>query len=99
MHQAHTGLSLTARQRNATQRVPQALEEAGIGRPSTYAPTLKLLVDRQYVRKDGCANTNTTKQPFDVLCLALFVFLIRFLIRSGNCGAGGTSFRSRWGGS
>ena len=33
----------------------KALEEAGIGRPSTYAPTLKLLQARKYVRKEGRA--------------------------------------------
>jgi DNA topoisomerase I len=33
----------------------KALEEAGVGRPSTYAPTLKLLQARKYVRKEGRA--------------------------------------------
>jgi DNA topoisomerase-1 len=33
----------------------KALEEAGVGRPSTYAPTLKLLQARRYVRKEGRA--------------------------------------------
>ncbi|PRW57014.1 DNA topoisomerase I [Chlorella sorokiniana] len=33
----------------------KALEEAGIGRPSTYAPTLHLLQQRGYVRKEGRA--------------------------------------------
>jgi DNA topoisomerase-1 len=33
----------------------KALEEAGVGRPSTYAPTLKLLQTRRYVRKEGRA--------------------------------------------
>jgi DNA topoisomerase-1 len=31
----------------------KALEELGIGRPSTYAPTIKLLQTRRYVRKEG----------------------------------------------
>ena len=30
----------------------RALEERGIGRPSTYAPTVATLMDRDYVRKD-----------------------------------------------
>ena len=30
----------------------KALEERGIGRPSTYAPTLATVMDRDYVRKD-----------------------------------------------
>lgn len=29
------------------------LEELGIGRPSTYAPTLKILFDREYVKKEN----------------------------------------------
>src|SRR3989454_1129051 len=33
----------------------KTLEEHGIGRPSTYAPTISTLVDRKYVRKDGRA--------------------------------------------
>jgi DNA topoisomerase-1 len=31
----------------------KALEEYGIGRPSTYAPTIKTILDRLYVRLDG----------------------------------------------
>ncbi len=31
----------------------KALEERGIGRPSTYAPTLSLVQDRGYVERDG----------------------------------------------
>ncbi|MDR3071741.1 MAG: type I DNA topoisomerase [Endomicrobium sp.] len=31
----------------------KALEEHGIGRPSTYAPTIKTVLDRLYVRLDG----------------------------------------------
>jgi DNA topoisomerase-1 len=33
----------------------KALEENGIGRPSTYAPTLSTIQDRGYVQKDGRA--------------------------------------------
>jgi len=33
----------------------KALEEVGVGRPSTYAPTMKLLQARKYVRKEGRA--------------------------------------------
>ncbi len=31
----------------------KALEEAGIGRPSTYAPTIQTIVSRDYVRRTG----------------------------------------------
>ena len=31
----------------------RALEENGIGRPSTYAPTIGTILDREYVEKDG----------------------------------------------
>lgn len=33
--------------------IVKALEENGVGRPSTYAPTLSTVVDRGYVEKDG----------------------------------------------
>ncbi|MHB8376706.1 MAG: type I DNA topoisomerase [Dehalococcoidia bacterium] len=33
----------------------KALEENGIGRPSTYAPTISTILDRGYVKKDGRA--------------------------------------------
>lgn len=31
----------------------KALEEKGIGRPSTYAPTIMTIIDRDYVRREG----------------------------------------------
>lgn len=31
----------------------KALEENGIGRPSTYAPTIGTIIDREYVERDG----------------------------------------------
>ena len=33
--------------------VVRALEEQGIGRPSTYAPTVSTILDRAYVEKEG----------------------------------------------
>ena len=31
----------------------RAMEENGIGRPSTYAPTVSTILDRRYVKKEG----------------------------------------------
>jgi len=31
----------------------RAMEETGVGRPSTYAPTVSTILDREYVAKDG----------------------------------------------
>jgi DNA topoisomerase-1 len=33
--------------------IVRALEEEGIGRPSTYSPTIARIMDREYVRKNG----------------------------------------------
>ncbi len=33
----------------------KAMEEKGIGRPSTYAPTISVIIDREYVVKEGKA--------------------------------------------
>ena len=41
--------------------IVKALEERGIGRPSTYAPILKVLAQRDYVAKQGAALIPTTR--------------------------------------
>ena len=41
--------------------IVRALEERGIGRPSTYAPILKVLAQREYVAKQGSALIPTTR--------------------------------------
>ena len=39
-------------------RLIRAMEEKGIGRPSTYAPTVSTILDREYVVKEGkCLHT------------------------------------------
>ncbi len=38
----------------------RALEEDGIGRPSTYAPTIQTIVSRDYVRREGGSLVPTT---------------------------------------
>jgi len=37
----------------------KAMEERGVGRPSTYAPTISTIMDREYVRKTGKALSPT----------------------------------------
>lgn len=44
--------------------VVRKMEETGIGRPSTYASTIKTLRDRQYVERDGNALVVTSKGLF-----------------------------------
>ena len=44
----------------------KALEEAGIGRPSTYAPTLATIQDRNYVEKDEAKRLKPTEIGFIV---------------------------------
>ena len=39
--------------RSRTQRLVKALEEQGIGRPSTYAPTITTILARRYVTKEN----------------------------------------------
>ena len=56
----------------------KALEENGIGRPSTYAPTISTIIDRQYVEKAqrqlrptvlGCVITDLFREHFsDIVC-------------------------------
>ncbi len=51
----------------------KALEENGVGRPSTYAQTISTIVDRQYVLKDKRALKPTT------MGLAVNDFLVKYL--------------------
>ena len=39
-------------------RLVKKLEELGIGRPSTYAPTISVIQKREYVIKDDVEGTN-----------------------------------------
>ena len=56
----------------------KTLEELGIGRPSTYAPTISLILGRRYVTKEGKnlymteigeVVNNMMKQSFPSICL------------------------------
>ncbi len=47
----------------------KAMEEAGIGRPSTYAPTIATLVDREYVERDDKKRLVPTQTGMDVVDL------------------------------
>ncbi|MFZ2804546.1 MAG: type I DNA topoisomerase [Patescibacteria group bacterium] len=53
-----------ARYSDAT--IVKALEESGIGRPSTYAPTISTIIDRGYVERDDKKRLGPTLVGFDV---------------------------------
>lgn len=75
----HTGETLDTLNVTATQRFTQQpyryneaslvkkLEELGIGRPSTYAPTISTIQQREYVVK---GESNGTKRSYEVLQLS-----------------------------
>ncbi|MFA5185128.1 MAG: type I DNA topoisomerase [Patescibacteria group bacterium] len=44
----------------------KALEENGIGRPSTYAPTISTIIERDYVERDDKKRLAPTQTGFDV---------------------------------
>ena len=74
----HKGDSLTAKEIVATERFTQhppryteaslvrKLEELGIGRPSTYAPTISTIQQRGYVEK---GNKSGTTRKYDIMTL------------------------------
>ncbi|MFA4954155.1 MAG: type I DNA topoisomerase [Patescibacteria group bacterium] len=49
----------------------KALEEAGIGRPSTYAPTISTIVERDYVERDEKKRLLPTQIGFEVTDLLI----------------------------
>ena len=51
----------------------KTLEEKGIGRPSTYAPTISTILDREYVEKEG-SSLVPTKLGFTVTDLLIEYF-------------------------
>ena len=54
------------------------LEELGIGRPSTYAPTIKTIVDRAYVEK---GTQDSAVRNFEQLILKnnqIHIFVLKF---------------------
>ncbi|MDR2586036.1 MAG: type I DNA topoisomerase [Prevotellaceae bacterium] len=77
--QLHTGDTLTPQLLSATQRfsprppryteasLVKKLEELGIGRPSTYAPTISTIVQRGYVTKEDRTGTPRTYIRFEVV--------------------------------
>ena len=74
----NVGESLTAKEITATQRYTQPparyteaslvkkLEELGIGRPSTYAPTISTILKREYVVKE---TRPAVERPYEMLTL------------------------------
>ncbi len=44
----------------------KSLEEIGIGRPSTYAPTISTIIDREYVERDDKKRLGPTPVAFEV---------------------------------
>ena len=52
----------------------KALEELGIGRPSTYAPTISTIIDRDYVERDDKKRLGPTPVAFEVTDLLVKQF-------------------------